>query len=160
MAQGAGGEARVGTHEVQQRGCRLEKPAAPLPHALVLSPGGPRTCGHVHVGRAAQVAVGGIHLQQAPPMRQHAVGAALRHSQARVLHSTPAGHGGQAAQWAAAQKAVHSTLHQRRCATLSHVMRAGVTACPSALRAETSSARPPQAQGDAMLVPFMSWRLF
>lgn len=34
-----------------------------------------------------------------------------------------------------------------------HLMRAGVTACPSALSADTSSARPPQAQGDAMLVP-------
>ena len=32
-------------------------------------------------------------------------------------------------------------------------MRAGVIACPSAFRAETSRARPPQAQGDAMLVP-------
>ena len=32
-------------------------------------------------------------------------------------------------------------------------MRAGVAAWPSALRAEMSRARPPQAQGDAMDVP-------
>ena len=34
-----------------------------------------------------------------------------------------------------------------------HLMRAGVMACPSALSADSSRARPPQAQGEAMLVP-------
>ena len=34
-----------------------------------------------------------------------------------------------------------------------YLMRAGVMGWPSAFSADSSSARPPQAQGDAMLVP-------
>lgn len=121
----------------------------------------------MHVKRRHQYrpAAGSTHLQQAPPIGENAIGRVLSDWKAIVLHSTPAGcragwiqhtyskvHCRSGLQDAVKQTRTAAANTQQKAPPL-HLIRAGVTAWPSALSADSSNARPPQAQGEAMLVP-------